>query len=832
MEQKEYNHKNIEKKWQLKWEEDKVFYVKEEGRKFYLLEMFPYPSGKIHMGHVRNYTIGDAIARYLFMKGYNVLHPMGWDAFGLPAENAAIKHGMHPAGWTRNNIEHMKIQLKSLGFSYDWSREIATCEPSYYMWEQKIFIEMFKRGLAYRKKGLVNWCPECATVLANEQVENGACWRCGSPVSFRELEQWYFKITAYAEELLQGLKTLKGKWPEKVLVMQENWIGKSEGAECSFPIENGEGVIMVFTTRLDTVYGATFMSLAPEHPLAMKLSEGTPYERGVKNFIQETLRKRFVQKEVAEKEGIWTGKYCINPFTGWKMPIYIANFILMEYGTGAVMAVPAHDQRDFEFAKKYGLPVKVVVNPEGKNLKVEEMERAYEEDGILVHSGNFSGLPSAVAREKIVEFIKEKGLGRKVVNYKIKDWGISRQRYWGTPIPFVYCKDCGIQPVREEDLPVLLPENVKISGKGESPLKNAPEFLKTSCPKCGGYAERETDTMDTFVESSWYFLRFASPDEQRGPFDKKRAKYWLPVDLYIGGIEHAVLHLLYARFFVKVLRDLGYLHFDEPFLSLLTQGMVIKDGKKMSKSFGNVVEPDEIIEKYGADTGRLFILFASPPERDLDWSEQGVEGCFRFINRTWRTFLKIIDVLKSEEKGGSLPERHHLMKALHQTIKRITDEFNSRYHFNTAISGIMELLNTLSSFIEKKNEKFEPEDLSVLKEVAYNLPIILSPFTPHLAEEMWSILKKVDERTKAHPYVSRHPWPSYNPEIISEDYVNIPVQVNGKLRGLIMVRREADEEEVFRIALEEPKIQKYVMDKKILKKIYQKNKILNIVIGG
>ncbi len=828
MEFRGYNPKEIEKKWQRKWEEDRVFYVKEEGKKFYLLEMFPYPSGKIHMGHVRNYTIGDAIARYLFMKGYNVLHPMGWDAFGLPAENAAIKHGMHPAVWTKNNIDHMRKQLKSLGLSYDWSREISTCEPSYYRWEQKIFIEMFKRGLAYRKRGLVNWCPDCATVLANEQVEGGVCWRCGSPVTFRELEQWYFKITAYAEELLQGLKTLKGKWPERVLIMQENWIGKSEGAECSFPIENGEGVITVFTTRLDTVYGATFMSLAPEHPLVIKLAEGTPCESAVKNFVDECLRKRLINKETTEKEGVWTGKCCINPFTGWKMPIYVANFVLMEYGTGAVMAVPAHDQRDFEFAKKYGLPIKVVVNPIDKFLKEEDLERAYEEDGILVNSGPFSGLHSAVAREKIAEFIKEKGWGRKMVNYKIKDWGISRQRYWGAPIPVVHCKNCGIQPVKEEDLPVILPENVIISGKGESPLKSVPEFVKTSCPKCGGEAERETDTMDTFVESSWYFLRYASPDEHNAPFDRKRVKYWLPVDLYIGGIEHAVLHLLYARFFVKVLRDLGYIDFDEPFLSLLTQGMVIKDGKKMSKSYGNVVEPDEIIEKYGADTGRLFILFASPPERDLEWSEQGVEGCFRFINRVWRTFFNIINIIKSS--NGIKEERHEIMKAFHQTIKRITDEFDSRYHFNTAISGIMEFLNTLTSFLDRKNGKFEPQDIFALKEVAYHLPIILSPFAPYVSEEMWSILKEVDERAKAYPYVSRHPWPSYNPEIIAEEFINIPVQVNGKLRGIIRVKKDEEEEEVFRIAFSDPKIQKYLVEKKILKKVYQKNKILNIVV--
>jgi leucyl-tRNA synthetase len=831
MEFKEYKPKEIENKWQMRWEEDRVFHVEEEGKKFYLLEMFPYPSGKIHMGHVRNYTIGDAIARYLFMSGYNVLHPMGWDAFGLPAENAAIKHGMHPALWTKNNIDHMRKQLKALGLSYDWSREISTCEPSYYKWEQKIFIEMFKRGLAYRKKGIVNWCPQCATVLANEQVEGGVCWRCGSPVTFRELEQWYFKITAYAEELLQGLKTLKGKWPERVLIMQENWIGRSEGAECSFPIENGEGVITVFTTRLDTVYGATFMSLAPEHPLSIKLAEGTPYESAVKNFVEQTLRKRLVQKEATEKEGVWTGKYCINPFTGWKMPIYVANFVLMEYGTGAVMAVPAHDQRDFEFAKKYGLPIKVVVNPVGKSIKENELEKAFEEDGVLVNSGPFSGLPSAVAREKIAEFIKEKGWGRKVVNYKIKDWGISRQRYWGAPIPVVYCKECGLQPVKEEDLPVVLPEKVKISGEGESPLKSVPEFVKTSCPKCGGYAERETDTMDTFVESSWYFLRYASPHEDKAPFDKKRVKFWLPVDLYIGGIEHAVLHLLYARFFVKVLRDLGYIEFDEPFLSLLTQGMVIKDGRKMSKSFGNVVEPDEIIEKYGADTGRLFILFASPPERDLEWSEQGVEGCFRFINRTWKSFFNIIHILKSS-KEMEKDEKHAILKFLHQTIKRITDEFNTRYHFNTAISGIMEFLNALTSFMEEKNGKFEPRDIFALKEVAYYLPIILSPFTPHVAEEMWSILKEVDERAKAYSYVSKHPWPSYNPEIITEEYVNIPVQINGKLRGLIRVRKDENEDEVFKMAFSEPKIQKHLAGKKILKKIYQKNKILNIVIGG
>ena len=659
MEQK-YSPRSIEQKWQQYWDKSQVFKVGENRgkEKYYLLEMFPYPSGRIHMGHVRNYTIGDVVGRFMRMLGYNVLHPMGWDAFGMPAENAAIKAGIHPAKWTYDNIDYMRNQLRQLGFSYDWSREFATCDPSYYRWEQLFFLKMYDRGLAYRKSSYVNWCSKCLTVLANEQVEAGVCWRCDTPVVQKEMEQWFFKITGYVDELLDYTYKLPG-WPERVLVMQQNWIGKSTGSMLLFPLESGDGNIAVFTTRTDTLFGATFMSIAPEHPMVADLCRGKPQEAAVLDFVERAKRSKRDEREadLLEKEGVFTGSCCINPVTGKRMPIYVANFVLIAYGTGAVMAVPAHDQRDFEFAKKYGLPIQVVIKPaEAQQAPLaQDLTHAFEEDGVLVDSGEFTAMESEAARVAITEALAKRGLAELTLQYRLRDWGISRQRYWGAPIPIVYCEKCGVVPVPEYDLPVVLPLDVELLENGGSPLPAHKPFYSTTCPKCGADARRETDTMDTFVESSWYFARFACPDFQGGPLDRERAHYWMPVDQYIGGIEHAVLHLLYSRFFVKVLRDMGYLQADEPFLNLLTQGMVIKDGFKMSKSKGNVVDPDDMIQAYGADTVRLFCLFASPPEKDLDWSDQGVEGSFRFLSRMWRLVSENLDALKSADpyRGGS-----------------------------------------------------------------------------------------------------------------------------------------------------------------------------------
>ena len=643
-----YEPRPLEAKWQKIWEERGLFNAPEDPArpKYYVLEMFPYPSGRIHMGHVRNYTIGDVVARYKRMRGFNVLHPMGWDAFGLPAENAAMARGLHPAAWTYDNIAYMRRQLKELGYSYDWRRELATCDPDYYRWEQLVFIEMFRRGLAYKKEAPVNWCPKCATVLANEQVEEGLCWRCDSPVHLKELNQWFFKITAYAEELLADLDQLT-HWPERVLTMQRHWIGKSPGAEIYFPLEKGNDPLTVFTTRADTLFGATFMSLAPEHPLALSLAQGTGQEEAVGNFVdywRAQNRSRGALEEVT-KEGVFTGSFCINPVTGRQMPIYVANFVLMEYGTGAVMAVPAHDQRDFEFAKKYDLPIQVVIQPPGQELKADSLTAAYEDEGVLVDSGQFSGMASAAAKEAIAAFLEEKGQGKVAVHFRLRDWLISRQRYWGAPIPMIYCEACGLAPVPEKDLPVVLPLDVAITGEGGSPLAQLPSFYEVKCPTCNGPARREVDTMDTFVESSWYFLRYACADYTEGVLDPARVNYWLPVDQYIGGIEHAVLHLLYARFFTKVLRDLGMVAIDEPFQRLLTQGMVLKDGAKMAKSKGNVVDPEYMIAEYGTDTTRLFLLFAAPPEKDLEWSDQGVAGSARFLHRLWNLVQDLLPEL-------------------------------------------------------------------------------------------------------------------------------------------------------------------------------------------
>ena len=825
-----YQPKKIEEKWQRIWEAGKSFRVTEDSRlpKYYLLEMFPYPSGQIHMGHVRNYSIGDVIARYKRMRGYNVLHPMGWDAFGLPAENAAIERGVHPAKWTMENIAYMRDQLKKMGFSYDWEREFATCDESYYRWEQLFFIEMFRRGLAYKKLSTVNWCEKCRTVLANEQVEGGRCWRCEQEVGVRELEQWFFRTTAYAEELLGELDHLTG-WPEKVLAMQRNWIGKSVGAEILFPLMGREEALNVFTTRQDTVYGATFVSLAVEHPLALELSRSTPQERTVREFVERIQRINQTRRgaDEAEKEGLFTGAYCMNPFTGEKIPIYLANFVLMEYGTGAVMAVPAHDQRDFEFARKYGLPVRVVIQPQGKRIKAEEMAEAFVEDGVMVSSGPFTGLRSSEGREKLAAYLEEKGWGKKDIRYRLRDWGISRQRYWGAPIPILYCDSCGALPVPEAELPVVLPKDVEFSGEGGSPLAKLPEFFKASCPKCGGPARRETDTMDTFVESSWYFARYACPDEQDAPLDKARVAYWMPVDQYIGGIEHAVLHLLYARFFTKVLRDLGWIALGEPFTNLLTQGMVIKDGAKMSKSKGNVVDPDFLIERYGADTARLFALFAAPPEKDLDWSDQGVEGAYRFLTRLWRFVSQYRDALASAasdlDPKELSPTLRELRRQIHRTIKKVTDDIEGRFHFNTAIAAVMELFNALS--LAGKDESIWKDGTPLIKGGVETLVVLLYPFVPHMASELWESLGHRNSLEEIR-------WPGYSEEALEEERWLIVVQVDGRVRGRITVPADASNEFIEAEALADPKVKGFLHGKEIQRVIQVPRRLVNIVLEG
>lgn len=822
-----YSPALIEKKWQERWEKDRVFCadIDPSKQKFYLLEMFPYPSGKIHMGHVRNYTIGDAVSRFLTMKGYNVLHPMGWDAFGLPAENAAILHNEHPETWTYKNIEYMKKQLKRLGYSYDWRREVTTCEPEYYRWEQEFFIKMLERGLVYRKESLVNFCPECSTVLANEQVIGGKCWRCDSEVEFRKMPGWFFKITAYAEELLESLKELEGHWPERVITMQRNWIGKSEGLEAEFPVKGTDLKLKFFTTRPDTIFGVTFMAIAPEHPYVERIARSGGREEEVKKFIKESMRKKLSgeMNEYYEKEGVFTGCYCVSPFTGDELPIYVANFVVMEYGAGAIMCVPAHDQRDFEFAKKYHLPVKIVVQRRDSPLLAEKMESAWEGDGYLVNSGEFNGLSSDEAKGAIISYSEKRGIGRRSVQYKLKDWGISRQRYWGTPIPVIYCENCGLIPVPYDQLPVILPRNVKITGKGRSPLEEVEEFLHVNCYRCGKPAKRETDTMDTFVESSWYFLRFASLNHASRPFDVEEVNYWMPVDHYIGGVEHAVLHLLYARFFTKVLRDLGYIKISEPFKKLLTQGMVIKDGAKMSKSKGNIVDPDEIIEKYGADAARAFILFASPPEKDLEWSDEGVEGIHRFLVRVWNTFHLSHQLFNKKFREGELTEKgKRLRKRAHLSTKIITEEFETRLHLNKCLAELMVFLNEITEFLTDR-ENLTSADIEELKGAWTKFLKLLLPFTPHLAEELW-------ERMGMKGYLSKEKWPDYDASVLEERRVTIPVQVNGKLRGEIEVEVDASEDYVLKTALVSDKIKRYTDEKKIVKVVYVPGKILNIVV--
>lgn len=823
-----YEPRRVEDKWQKAWIDMRLYHAVEDPArpKYYVLEMFPYPSGRIHMGHVRNYTIGDVIARYKWMRGFNVLHPMGWDAFGLPAENAAMAHGLHPEKWTRDNIAYMRRQLMALGYSYDWRRELATCDPDYYKWEQLVFIQMFERGLAYRKKSPVNWCPRCHTVLANEQVENGGCWRCDTQVTLKELDQWFFKITDYAEELLADLDRLP-HWPERVITMQRNWIGKSYGAEIDFPVEGAEP-IRVFTTRQDTLWGATFMSLAPEHPRSLELARGTPQEDAVRRFVEHwsAVHKSRGALEELTKEGVFTGRYCRNPVTGWDMPIYVANFVLMEYGTGAVMAVPAHDQRDFEFAKVYGLPIKVVIQPPDAELVAETMDAAYEDEGILVRSGAFSGMASPEARGAIIKFLEEQGLGRGTVQYRLRDWGISRQRYWGAPIPIVYCDACGVVPVPKEHLPVALPLEVDVKLVGASPLAELESFRRIPCPACGGPATREVDTMDTFVESSWYFLRFACPDFDTGILDPERVNYWSPVDQYIGGIEHAVLHLLYARFFTKVLRDLGYVKLSEPFERLLTQGMVLKDGAKMAKSKGNVVDPNDMIRRYGTDTTRLFLLFAAPPEKDLEWSDLGVAGCHRFLHRVWTLVHTILPDIKGvpayQGTGADLsPELGELRLKVHQTIKKVTDDIEERFHFNTAIAAVMELTNALYKALETLPR--ERLTFMVYREGVEAMLKLLNPMVPHLAEDLWQALGFSRS-------LQLEAWPTVQAEALVESTFTLVIQVNGKVRDQMPVPVSAREEQIKDWAVQRPKIQDWLAGKEIKKRIYVPGKLLNIVI--
>ncbi len=847
-----YNPGAVEAKWQKTWADTRAFAVTEDGgkKKYYLLEMFPYPSGRIHMGHVRNYSIGDVVARFKTLQGYNVLHPMGWDAFGMPAENAAIQHGTHPARWTYENIDNMRSQLKRMGFSYDWDREFATCDVDYYKWEQLVFLKMLERGLAYKKSSSVNWCGKCQTVLANEQVDDGGCWRCDSEVEQKELEQWFFKITDYAEELLTWTERLPG-WPERVLTMQQHWIGRSTGCEIGFPLEGGKETVRVFTTRADTLYGATFMSLAPEHPLAERLV--TPGQReAVEGFLSRVRKQDKEQRtsDELEKEGVFTGSYCINPVTGQKIPVYLANFVLLDYGTGAVMAVPTHDQRDFEFARKYGLEMRVVIQPDGEPLDPRTMERAFEGSGILVNSGPFDGLANEEAKEAIATQLEEKGLGTKSVKYRLRDWGVSRQRYWGTPIPVIYCDSCGAVPVPEKDLPVILPHDVAFTGEGGSPLAKLESFLKVDCPRCGSPARRETDTFDTFVESSWYFARYTCPDYTGGPIDREAARYWLPVDQYIGGIEHAVMHLLYARFFTKVLRDLGMLDLDEPFANLLTQGMVCMetrscpthgwlypeeaaDGKcakcgeaavlgrneKMSKSKKNVVDPDALIASYGADTARLFSLFAAPPEKDLEWNEQGVEGCYRFLHRVWRGVQDNLELIRGAEIPAVAegPARE-LRRATHRTIRKVTEDIDGRFHFNTAIASVMELVNAIYAFEGK------PEHPGVLREALEAVVRLLAPFVPHICHELWEGLGHAEPLAAAG-------WPAWDAEALVVDEVLLVVQVNGKVRGKVTVPAGADEEALRQAALAEPNVARTLEGQTVRKVIVIPGRLVNVVVG-
>lgn len=825
--QEKYAPHDIEAKWQKYWEENKTFKVEmdKDKPKSYVLEMFPYPSGNLHMGHVRNYSIGDVIARFRTMKGFNVLHPMGWDSFGMPAENAAIKHNIPPKKWTLENIANMTRQLKALGLSYDWDREVTTCKEDYYKWTQWFFELFYKRGLAVKKESAVNWCDNCNTVLANEQVIDGKCWRCDHEVVKKDLSQWFFKITDYADELLKDLDLLPG-WPERVKTMQHNWIGRSEGLEFSFEIPALNDTVAVYTTRPDTAYGVTFMALAAEHPLIKKICENNPKADEINAFCERVRNQSEIERtsSESEKEGVFTGVYCINPFTGRKVEIWVTNYVLYDYGTGAVMGVPTGDQRDWMFADKYGIEKIVTICPIGKELKLEEMTCAYEEkEGMLVNSGEFTGMEMHKAMSAIMDKAEAEGFGKRRVNYRLRDWLISRQRYWGAPIPIIYCPHCGEVLVPEDQLPVRLPEDVSFTAGAKSPLATSEEFVHCKCPKCGADATRETDTMDTFLCSSWYYLRYTDAHNDKMPFDKELNNYWGPVDQYIGGIEHAILHLLYSRFFVKVLRDAGLVDYDEPFSNLLTQGMVIKDGAKMSKSLGNVVSPEEILSKYGADTARLFILFAAPPERELEWSDQGVEGSFRFLNRIWRivqAFEAVLAQKVTEYDHSNLSEADKdLRRVLHSSIKKVTNDIETRFNFNTAISTMMELVNALYAYKEAAKEP----NAGLIYEAISDLIKMMSPFVPHITEELWC--GAIDANSSVH----EQSWPECDEEALKVDNVEIVLQVNGKVRGRLTVPAEATKEELEKIAMADANVQAHIGDATVRKVICVPGRLVNIV---
>ncbi len=820
-----YNFTEIEKKWQDVWEKEDAFKTVEDydKEKYYVLEMFPYPSGKLHMGHVRNYSIGDVIARFKRLKGYNVLHPMGWDSFGLPAENAAIKNDIHPAIWTDSNIAEMHRQLQGLGFSYDWDREVATCKEEYYKWMQWIFIQFYNKGLAYKKDNPVNWCPSCQTVLANEQVVDGCCERCHTPVTKKRLSQWYLKITDYADRLLKDLDKMPG-WPEKVKLMQKNWIGRSTGAEVTFEIENFSKKLQIYTTRPDTLFGVTYMVLAPEHPFVPELTNGTEYEDAVKTYQEECQHKSEIERTslTKEKTGVFTGCYGINPVNGKRVPIFISDYVMMDYGTGAIMAVPAHDQRDFEFAKKFDLDIVPVVDSQNPEIDINNLTEAFVAEGTMINSGKYTGMNNKEAIEEITKDLEADGLGKAQVNYKLRDWLISRQRYWGCPIPMVYCEECGWVPEKEENLPVKLPTDVEFTGKGDSPLKTSKTFGETTCPCCGKKAVREFDTMDTFVDSSWYFLRYCDAHNSEKPFDKKKADYWMNVDQYIGGVEHAILHLLYARFFQMVMHDLGLVDAEEPFDNLLTQGMVIKDGAKMSKSLGNIVSPEEIQAKYGADTARLFILFAAPPEKELDWSDAGVEGSYRFLNRVYRLVQEYVNEIRGDFRGSETitiqsAEDKALNFQLNATVKKVTEDAGGRFSFNTAISSIMELVNALYKY--KQGEVNVP----LMNDAIEKLILILNPFVPHITEELWNDLGHEDR-------VYLQNWPEFDPAALELETVEIIVQVNGKLKDKMAFEKNAEKSAIEEAALASERVQDAIAGKSVVKNIVVPNKLINFVV--
>jgi leucyl-tRNA synthetase len=829
----DYPAQQIEAKWQKVWEEQGAFHAEADASrpKYYVLEMLPYPSGTLHMGHMRNYTIGDAVARYKRMRGFNVLHPIGWDSFGLPAENAAIKHGTPPREWTNANIAQMKAVCRRFGFSYDWRREISTCEPEYYRWNQWFFLRMLERGLAYRKRSKVNWCPQCQTVLANEQVVDGCCWRHETTlVEAKEFEQWFLKITAYSDALLDDMAELRGSWPDRVLTMQQNWVGKSRGTRVRFPLQKVEGpAIEVFTTRVDTIYGASAVILAPDHPLLPQLFAGVPGQAALEGQWNR-LRGRMLRAAelaTAEKEGIFTGRFAGNPFSGEAVPIWVANFVLAEYGTGAVMCVPAHDQRDFEFAKKYHLARKLVIHPrDGSAISADHLKQAYTDYGRLGDSGPYSKLSSEAAIEKMNADAARKGFGEAQTTYRLKDWGISRQRYWGTPIPVVYCDACGVVPVPDDQLPVKLPEGVALTGQGQSPLAGIPDFVNTACPKCGGQARRETDTMDTFVDSSWYFYRYTDAHNNRAPFEKSAAAYWFPIDQYIGGIEHAILHLIYSRFFCKVMHDLALVEHREPVKRLFSQGMVHKDGAVMSKSKGNVVGALDMAEKYGCDTARMYTLFAAPPEKDLEWSENGIEGCSRFLNKVYRLIARHADRLRSvpaaetAELDGATAKEKALLRKAHQTLKRVTHDFDMRWHFNSSVALVMELVNELQTQ-EPLDTEARP---GVVKKLLEMLALMLAPVVPHLSEELWEMLGHAGG-------VGRVEWPAYREELAREEQHEIVIQINGRLRGRILVEDGLADSEVAERALADPHIAPLVQGKRIAKTIVVPRKLVNLVLA-